>query len=86
MTTTTPTADPHPRRVSVSVPLDRDTEYAALRRACDRMAAALGRPRVAGADVIRALVAELDRDTALAERVTAAVATRTGDARRPAAA
>lgn len=82
--TTTPTADQPP--VRVSVPLDRATEYAALRRACDRMAAALSWPRVAGADVIRALVAELDRDDALAERVTAAVAARAGEARRPAAA
>lgn len=72
--TTTPTADPPP--VRVSVPLDRDTEYAALRRACDRMAATLGRPRVAGADVLRALVAELDRDDALAARVAATVAAR----------
>jgi transcriptional regulator with XRE-family HTH domain len=70
--------------VRVTVPLDR-AEYAALRRSCDQIADTLAVPRVHGAAVVRALLAELHRDDALAERVAGLVAeARAGDAGRAA--
>jgi len=60
--------DAGPARVKTTIVLDQ-VEYAGLREACDALAARLGRPRVAGADVVRALLAQLRTDATQLDRV-----------------
>ena len=61
---------PAPRAKPVRLSLDlAPTAYRELQEFCATTAVALERPRVAGADVLRSLLAELAGDQALAARV-----------------
>jgi hypothetical protein len=68
------------KSVRVTVEL-RTEEHAMLRRLCNRYAEQLGVPRVAGAEVFRALLNQLLADQELGSRIAADLA-RTGGSRR----
>lgn len=70
--TATPAAGPAPAPRAKPVRLSLDlapAAYRELQEFCTAAAVALERPRVAGADVLRSLLAELTEDEALAARV-----------------
>ena len=70
--TSTPAADPPPTPRAKPVRLSLDlapSAYRELQEFCTAAAVALERPRVAGADVLRSLLAELREDETLAARV-----------------
>jgi hypothetical protein len=63
-------AGPAPRTKPVRLSVDlAPTAYRELQEFCTAAAVALERPRVAGVDVLRSLLAELAEDEDLAERV-----------------
>jgi hypothetical protein len=65
-----------PRVKPVRITLDlAPAAYRELQEFCTAAAIALERPRVAGADVLRSLLAELSTDEALAARVQGRLAT-----------
>jgi hypothetical protein len=67
-------AAPAPRAKPVRLTLDlAPAAYRELQAFCTAAAVELERPRVAGAEVLRALLAELARDEDLAARVRAAL-------------
>lgn len=67
---------PVPRAKPVRLSLDlAPVAYRELQEFCISSAVALERPRVAGADVLRSLLAELAEDDALAARVRGRLAT-----------
>jgi hypothetical protein len=68
-------AGPPPRAKPVRLSVDlAPTAYRELQEFCNTAAIALERPRVAGVDVLRSLLAELTEDEALAARVQARLA------------
>lgn len=73
---TRPTAQaPRAKPVRLSVDLS-PTVYRELQEFCAASAVSLERPRVAGVDVLRSLLAELAEDETLAARVQARLAVR----------
>ena len=69
-TASTSAAEPAPRAKPVRLSLDlAPAAYRELQEFCAAAAVALERPRVAGADVLRSLLAELREDNDLAARV-----------------
>ena len=72
------TANTKPVRTTVEL---RPDEHAALRQRCTEYARQLGVPQVAGAEVVRALLARLHADPALAKAIGDDLA-RTGGTRR----
>ena len=72
---TAPTAQPSvrvPRVAPVRITVDLDpTRHRRLKRWCGDTAELIQRPAVAGADVVRALLDELDEDADLATRIRA---------------
>lgn len=69
-----PAAAPRVKPVRITLDL-APAAYRELQEFCTAAAIALERPRVAGADVLRSLLAELTTDEALAARVQGRLAT-----------